>query len=51
MGGTYSMMGGTYWIDNVWHLLAPIGFYGLRDEEFFILKLYQPHETKYALVR
>lgn len=24
--------------------------YGLRDQEFFILKLYQLHETKYALV-
>ena len=24
--------------------------YGLRDDEFFILKLYQLHETKYALV-
>ena len=23
--------------------------YGLRDEEFFILKLYRLHETKYAL--
>lgn len=24
--------------------------YGLRDQEFFLLKLYQLHETKYALV-
>ncbi len=24
--------------------------YGLRDEEFFMLKLYQLHETKYASV-
>ena len=24
--------------------------YGLRDQEFFKLKLYQLHETKYALV-
>ena len=24
--------------------------YGLRDHEFFILKLYQLHEAKYALV-
>ncbi len=24
--------------------------YGLRDSEFFILKLYQLHEAKYALV-
>ncbi|MGI8978640.1 MAG: transposase, partial [Pirellulaceae bacterium] len=24
--------------------------YGLRDKEFFKLKLYQLHQTKYALV-
>jgi hypothetical protein len=24
--------------------------YGLRDQNFFILKLYQLHEAKYALV-